>query len=76
MLHEGGWRSSLAIVFNVNPPVGSSTREEFDEKVMSSRPAKFTQSEVERLFKAAAKAGVNVRVEFRHEGTIIAITIA
>jgi hypothetical protein len=41
---------------------------------MSSRQAKFTQSDAKRLFKAAAKAGVNVRVEFRSDGTIIATT--
>jgi hypothetical protein len=39
---------------------------------MPSRLAKFTQSEAKRLFKAAAMAGVNVRVEFRADGTIIA----
>jgi hypothetical protein len=41
---------------------------------MSRGPAKFTQSDAERLFKAAAKAGVSVRVEFRSDRTIIATT--
>jgi hypothetical protein len=41
---------------------------------MTSRPAKFTQSHANRLFKAAAKAGVNLRVEFHPDGTIIATT--
>ena len=41
---------------------------------MSRGPAKFTQSDAERLFKAAARAGVNVRVEFRSDRTIIATT--
>jgi hypothetical protein len=41
---------------------------------MSNRPAKFTQSDAKRLFKAAANAGVNVRVEFHPDGTIIAST--
>jgi hypothetical protein len=43
---------------------------------MRSRPANFTQSHAKRLFKAAAAAaaaaGVDVRVEFRPDGTIIA----
>jgi hypothetical protein len=41
---------------------------------MSRGPAKFTQSDAERLLKAAAKAGVSVRVEFRSDRTIIATT--
>jgi hypothetical protein len=41
---------------------------------MSRGRAKFTQSDAERLFKAAAKAGVSVRVEFRSDRTIIATT--
>jgi hypothetical protein len=36
--------------------------------------AKFTQSDAERLFKAAANAGVSVRVEFRSDRTIIVTT--
>jgi hypothetical protein len=40
---------------------------------MPTRFAKFTQSDAKRLFKAAASAGVKVRVEFRPDGTIIAI---
>jgi hypothetical protein len=39
---------------------------------MSNRPARFTQSDAKRLFNAAANAGVNVRVEFHPDGTIIA----
>jgi hypothetical protein len=39
---------------------------------MRSRLANFTQSHAKRLFKAAAAAGVDVRVEFRPDGTIIA----
>ena len=41
---------------------------------MSRGPAKFTQSDAERLFKAAARAGVKVRVEFRSDRTIIVTT--
>lgn len=41
---------------------------------MSRGRAKFTQSDAERLFKAAAKAGVNVRVEFRSDRTIVVTT--
>jgi hypothetical protein len=41
---------------------------------MPVRLAKFTQSDAKRLFKAAANAGVNVRLEFRPDGTIIAVT--
>jgi hypothetical protein len=41
---------------------------------MSNGLAKFTQSDAERLFKAAANDGVDVRVEFRPDGTIIAST--
>jgi hypothetical protein len=39
---------------------------------MSHRLAKFSQSAAARIFKAAANAGVKVRVEFRADGTIIA----
>jgi hypothetical protein len=46
------------------------------EERMRSRLANFTQSHAKRLFKAAAAAaaaaGVDVRVEFRPDGTIIA----
>jgi hypothetical protein len=42
---------------------------------MPSAPAKVTQSDANRLFKAAAKAGVKVRLEFRPDGTIIATTV-
>jgi hypothetical protein len=45
-----------------------------DERFMSTRPNKFSQSQANRLVKAAAKAGVNMRLEFRPDGTIIAIT--
>jgi hypothetical protein len=41
---------------------------------MSRGRAKFTQSDAERLFKAAAKAGIKVRVEFRSDRTIIVST--
>jgi hypothetical protein len=41
---------------------------------MSRGPAKFTQSDAERLFRAAANAGVSVRVEFRSDRTIIVTT--
>jgi hypothetical protein len=41
---------------------------------MSRGRAKFTQSDAQRLFKAAAKAGVSVRVEFRSDRTIIVTT--
>ncbi len=39
---------------------------------MRSRLARFTESDAKRLFKAAVKAGVDVRLEFRPDGTIIA----
>ena len=42
---------------------------------MRSRLTKFTQADAKRLFKAAVKAGVNVRVEFWPDGTIIASTV-
>jgi hypothetical protein len=41
---------------------------------MPTRLTKFTQSDAKRLFKAAVKAGVNVRLEFHPDGTIVAIT--
>ena len=41
---------------------------------MSRGRAKFTQSDAERLFKAAAKAGINVRVEFRSDHSIVVTT--
>jgi hypothetical protein len=41
---------------------------------MSRGRARFTQSDAERLFKAAAKAGVNVRVEFRSDRSIVVTT--
>ena len=41
---------------------------------MSNRPTKFTQSDAKRFFKAAAKAGVDVRLEFRPDGTVVATT--
>ena len=41
---------------------------------MSRGRAKFTQSDAERLFKAAAKAGINVRVEFRSDRSIVVTT--
>jgi diadenosine tetraphosphate (Ap4A) HIT family hydrolase len=41
---------------------------------MTSRAAKFKQSEVQRLFKAAANARVSVRLEFQPDGTIVVIT--
>ena len=41
---------------------------------MSRGVAKFTQSDAGRIFKAARKAGVDVKVEFRPDGTIIATT--
>jgi hypothetical protein len=39
---------------------------------MRSRAGNFTQSHAKRLFKAAAAAGVDVTVEFRPDGTIVA----
>ena len=39
---------------------------------MRSRLANFAQSDAKRLFKAAVRAGVDVTVEFRPDGTIIA----
>ena len=41
---------------------------------MSRRVAKFTQSDAARIFKAARKAGVDVTVEFRPDGIIVATT--
>jgi phosphopantetheine adenylyltransferase len=41
---------------------------------MPRRTAKLLQSDAKRLFKAASEAGVNVRVEFRSDGTIVATT--
>jgi hypothetical protein len=38
---------------------------------VSNRPAKFTQTEMKRLFAAAAKAGVDLRLEIRPDGTLI-----
>ena len=40
---------------------------------MSGRVAKFTQADYHRIFKAAEKAGLNVRIE-RPNGTIITTT--
>jgi hypothetical protein len=45
---------------------------EIGPKTVSSRPAKFTQAEVRRLFAAAAEVGINVRLEIRPDGTLIA----
>ena len=39
---------------------------------VGARFGKFTQSDAKRLFKAALNAGVDVRLEFRPDGTIIA----
>jgi hypothetical protein len=39
---------------------------------MPTRLAKFSQSDAKRLFKAAVSAGVDVTLEFRPDGTIIA----
>lgn len=39
---------------------------------MAPRLRRFTQSDASRLFKAAVKAGVDVSLEFRLDGTIIA----
>lgn len=41
---------------------------------MAHGPAKFTQSDINRIFKAAKKTGVNVQVEFRPDGTMVATT--
>jgi len=41
---------------------------------MSHGVAKFTQSDAGRIFKAARKAGVDVTVEFRPDGIIVATT--
>jgi hypothetical protein len=43
-----------------------------ERTTMDSRLAKFTQSDAKRLFKAAVKAVVDVRLEFRPDGMIIA----
>jgi hypothetical protein len=43
------------------------------ERTMRNRLGKFTQSDARRLFKAAVKAGVDVRLEYRPDGTIIAV---
>jgi hypothetical protein len=45
--------------------------ENFGRDTVSSRPAKFTQAEIKRLFAAAAKAGVDLRLEIRPDGTLI-----
>jgi hypothetical protein len=42
---------------------------------LSGRAAKFTQAEIGRIFKAAAEAGLDVRVEIREDG-IIATTVS
>jgi hypothetical protein len=39
---------------------------------MPARSANFTQAQAKRLFKAAVRAGVELTVEFRPDGTIIA----
>jgi hypothetical protein len=44
------------------------------KRPMPNRTAKFTQTYAKRLFRAAANAGVNVRLEFRLDGTIVAST--
>lgn len=41
---------------------------------MSRGAAKFTLSDAGRIFKAARNAGVEVKVEFRPDGTIVAFT--
>jgi hypothetical protein len=41
---------------------------------MRSRAGNITESHAKRLFKAAAAAGVDVTVEFRPDGTIVATT--
>jgi hypothetical protein len=41
---------------------------------MAKRSANPTQSIAKRLFEAAAKVGVNVRVEFHPDGMIVATT--
>lgn len=41
---------------------------------MAKRPVNPTQSFTKRLFEAAAKVGLNVRVEFHPDGTIVATT--
>jgi len=41
---------------------------------MGHGKAKFTESDAGRIFKAARKAGVDVKVEFRPDGTIVATT--
>jgi hypothetical protein len=41
---------------------------------VTGRPTKLTEAKVTRLLKAARKADVNVRMEFRSDGTIIVTT--
>jgi hypothetical protein len=42
--------------------------------VMSRIPAKTTQAEYTRIFKAAAEAGLNFRIEYADDGRIKSIT--
>jgi hypothetical protein len=68
-------RKRSALLQGPNDTFGVPERNHDDDGTnMSNRPAKFTQSDAKRLFKAAANAGVNVRVEFHPDGTIIAST--
>lgn len=43
---------------------------------MSPRPAKFTQGDVARVWRAARAAGETVKVEVRPDGTIVAIPVS
>jgi hypothetical protein len=38
-----------------------------------TRPARYTEADVRRIFSAAAKAGLNVRIEITPDGKIVAI---
>jgi hypothetical protein len=41
---------------------------------MSGHPARFTQSDLDRIFKAAKKVGVAVRVDIKPDGSITVVT--
>jgi hypothetical protein len=54
--------------------VGRPREDNLRDSMSTPRRAKFTEADAKRLFRAAAKAGLNVRVEFRLDGTIVAFT--
>lgn len=39
-----------------------------------TRPARFTQADIDRIFKAAKNVGVNVSATIRPDGTITVLT--